>query len=188
MSRRELWHPHAMGQIILLSLVASHSVSVVIPLVGRLALLGGSLSSGSSMRNSLLVWVLRVAFSGFCCWLFPHSPRVSARPSRRVCNLFCGELHSPFILWVGGDSSPPSEWEGPSPRFLLGAGCSSSSRPGNVEFPFLPRGGSPSEDILLPPSSSLPLDTRGGVGPPPLAGWGVRWRASFCVIPLRGGG
>ena len=118
MSRRELWHPQVVGQIILLSLVASHSVSVVIPLVGRLALLGGSLSSGSSMRNSLLVWVLRVALSGFCCWLLPYSPRVSARPSRRVCTLFCGELQSLFSPWVGGGSSPPSEWQGPSPPIL----------------------------------------------------------------------
>jgi len=41
MSKRELWHLHVMGQIMLLSLVTSHELSMSISLVGRLALLGG---------------------------------------------------------------------------------------------------------------------------------------------------
>jgi len=55
MSKRELWHLHVMGQIMLLSLITSHKLSVVIPLVGCLVLFGGGLSLGSNMRNSLLV-------------------------------------------------------------------------------------------------------------------------------------
>jgi len=59
----------------LLSLVTSHELSMVIPLVGRLALFGGGLSLCCSMRNSLLVWVRRVDFSGRSCWLSVISPR-----------------------------------------------------------------------------------------------------------------
>jgi len=36
-----LWHLHVMGQIMLLSLVTSHELSMSIPLVGRLTLFGG---------------------------------------------------------------------------------------------------------------------------------------------------
>ena len=156
----------------LLSLVASHRMSVVIPLVGRLALLGGSLSPGSSMHNSLLVWVLRVDLSGLCCWLFPYSSRVSPRPSRRLCAPFYGEIHSPLFPWVGGDSSSPFRFRGHSPPSLLGGDTSSSTRAGDVEYPFLPGEGGPSADNRFPPSSSLPLDTRGGVGPPTPCGVG----------------
>jgi len=42
MSRRDIWHPHAMGQIMLLSRVTSHDLSLVsVPLVDRLALFWG---------------------------------------------------------------------------------------------------------------------------------------------------
>jgi len=42
MSRREIWHPHVMGQIMLLSRVTSHELSLVsVPLVDRLALCKG---------------------------------------------------------------------------------------------------------------------------------------------------
>ena len=77
-----VWHPHVMGQIMLLSLVTSHELSIVVPLVGRLALFGGGLSLGSSMQSSLLVWVRRVDFSGLFCWLSSFSSRFSPRPSR----------------------------------------------------------------------------------------------------------
>jgi len=41
MSKRELWHLHLIGQILLLSLVTSHELSMSISLVGCLALFGG---------------------------------------------------------------------------------------------------------------------------------------------------
>ena len=40
MSNRELWHPQVMGQIMLLSLVTAHDLSISIPLAGRRTLLG----------------------------------------------------------------------------------------------------------------------------------------------------
>ena len=61
MSRMELRHPHVMGQIMLLSRVTSHELSVSIP--------GGGFSLGSSMRSSRLVWARRVDFFDRSCWL-----------------------------------------------------------------------------------------------------------------------
>ena len=150
----------------LLFLVASQKLSVVIPLVGRLALFGGSLSQGSSMRSSLLVWVLRVDFSGLCCWLSLFSSRSSPRPSRWSYTPPCGEIGPSLPLWVGGGSSSPFRFRLHSPRSFLEGGTSSSRREGGVGFPTLSEGGSPSVNFLVPPSSSLLLDTRGGVGPP----------------------
>jgi len=57
MSRREFRHPHVIGQIILLSHVASHNLSFSsAPLVGRLALWGEGSSFWPSMHSSRLVW------------------------------------------------------------------------------------------------------------------------------------
>jgi len=60
MSKREFWHPQVIGQIMLLSSVASHELSTAsVPLVGCLTLLEGGCSLLSSMRSSLLVWERR---------------------------------------------------------------------------------------------------------------------------------
>jgi len=82
MSRRELWHLHVIGQIMLLSLVTSHELSISIPLAGRLTLFGGGLSLWSSMRSSRLVWARRVEFSGRFCWRPVFPPPFCPLPSR----------------------------------------------------------------------------------------------------------
>jgi len=69
MSKRELRHLHVMGQIMLLSLVTSHELSMFVLLVGRLTLFGGGFSLESSIRSSRLVWARRVDFFGRFCWL-----------------------------------------------------------------------------------------------------------------------
>jgi len=80
-----------MGQIMLLSRVTSHELSIVsVPLVDRLAPLGGGFSLVSNMRSSRLVWDRRVDCFERPFWL-PH---------------FCFPSSSlPF--WVGGGSSLP---------------------------------------------------------------------------------
>jgi len=103
MSRRELRHPHVMGQIILLSRVISHELSFMsVPLVDRLALFGGGFSLGSSIRSSRLVWGRRVDCFGRSCRLTSSCP-----PSLL------------FSFWV---------WGGSSHLLRLGEGFSLSPR------------------------------------------------------------
>jgi len=59
-----------MGQIILLSRVASHELSTACaPLVGRLALLEGGFSIWPNMHSSRLVWERRIGALVLSAWL-----------------------------------------------------------------------------------------------------------------------
>ena len=69
MSKREFRHPQVMGQIMLLSRVASHELSTASALlVGRLTLLEGCCLLMSSMRSSLLVWERRIGALVLSAW------------------------------------------------------------------------------------------------------------------------
>ena len=75
-----------------------------------------------------------------------------------------------------------------SPHSLLEGDASTSNREGDVDVPFFPEEGSPSVVFLFPPSSSLPLDTRGGVGPPTPCGVGGQLEGIImCHPPPRRG-
>jgi len=76
MSKREFRHPQVMGQIMLLSRVASHELSTASALlVGRLTLLEGGCSLMSSMRSSLLVWDTPIGVGGpLVGFIVCHSP------------------------------------------------------------------------------------------------------------------
>ena len=75
MSRREFQHPHVMGQIMLLSRVASHELSIVsVPLVDRLTLFGGGFSLGVVPGScGTVVLIVLIGPAG--------SPPPSSRPS-----------------------------------------------------------------------------------------------------------
>ena len=184
MSKRELWHPHVMGQIMLLSLVTSHELSMVIPLVGRLALFGGGLSLWSSMRGGLIQnreadeetpptqrgrEDLILTQEGY---MIPPPPgRAEKRTEERyriASRTDQKNRHDEVPLW---GQAPPPYPEG-----------------GTLGSPFHPRKGT----LLWVYSSQPPLRSPSTPGealdPPPLSGWGVRLRASLCVIPRRGGG
>ena len=162
MSKRELWHPHVMGQIMLLSLVTSHELSMVIPLVGRLALFGGGLSLWSSMRGGLIQ--NREA----------DEETPPTQRGREDLILTQGGVHDPPPTREGREKNrgeiPDSQQDRPKKSTrrspFVGAGASSLPRGGDVGFPLPSTEGDPSVGILVPASSSLPFDTRGGVGPP----------------------
>ena len=87
-----------MGQIMLLSRVASHKLSAAsTPLVGRLALLEGGFLLGSSIRCSRLVWGRRVGALVLSAW-----PPPSFFPSPSLSLDFGGGVGPPIPLGVGG--------------------------------------------------------------------------------------
>jgi len=146
----ELRHPHAMGQIMLLSLVTSHELSLVsVPLVDRLALFWGGFSLGSNIRSSRLVWDRRIDCFDRSCRLPSSLP-----PSLLLCSWVWEGSFLPTR--VGGGSSPPPRVSGGSSFPLRGmllvppmSGWSLIASPFGVGTP-------------LPPGEML--------DPPPLAG------------------
>ena len=105
MSRRELRHPHVMGQIMLLSRVTSHELSFMS--VSLLALFWGGFSLGSSIRSSRLVWDRRVDCFDRSCRLPSSFPL-----SLLLYSWVWGGSSLP--LRVGGGSSPPPRVSGGS--------------------------------------------------------------------------
>ena len=61
MSNKDLWQPHVMGQIMLLSLVTAHELSWSIPLAGHRTLFGRGLSLWGT---EAILWVMEFKGSG----------------------------------------------------------------------------------------------------------------------------
>jgi len=122
MSKREFRHPRLMGEIMLLSRVASHELSIVSTLlVGRLALLEGGFSRGSNIRSSWLVWGRRVG-----SLVLPACPPSSFFPSSSLrggvgppTQLGPGSPLVGFIVFPSS-SLPLDTGEGVGPPTLLG--------------------------------------------------------------------
>jgi len=96
MSRRDFRHPQVIGQIILLSRVASHELSTSSdPLVGLLALFEGGFSVWPSMRSS--VWECRTDL-----FVLSTCSSLSSLPSTSLTLDTGGGLGPPTPIVAGG--------------------------------------------------------------------------------------
>ena len=113
---------------------------------------------------------------------FSSAPPPVVYPAAMRCIL-------PFALGWGGVPRPPSRSGGTSPPPCWGP-TTPPPPPGlgTPNIPFYPWGEVPLRISSYHPPPRSPLTPGEALDPPPLAGWGVHWRTSLCVIPLRGGG
>ena len=98
MSTREFQHPQVMGQIMLLSRVASHELCTAsAPLVGSPTLLEGGFSLMSNMCSSQLVWERRIGALVLSAW-----PPSSFFPCTSLPLDTGGGVGTPTPIGVGG--------------------------------------------------------------------------------------